>query len=204
MTLKEATRPDHAVIVDMVSANARVLDVGCGDGTLLRLLGERKQARARGMEISQAGVKACVTSGLSVVQGDADRDLAFFPDQAFDYVILSKTIQAVRHPRVVMGELMRIGVRAIVSISNFGHWRARAAYALGGRMPVTGALPQTWFESDAIHPCTVADFADLAQRLSVRIERAVPIIAGEPGPPFAKNRWKANLFAEDVVFLLGQ
>jgi methionine biosynthesis protein MetW len=198
------TRADHAVIADMVTQGARVLDVGCGDGTLLRLLAQEKGARARGMEISQAGVNACVASGLSVVQGDADRDLAFFPDQSFDFVILSKTIQAVRHPRLVMAELMRIGARAIVSISNFGHWRARAAFTLRGRMPVTGALPLAWFESDAIHPCTVHDFADLASQLGLKIERAVPIIAGEPGPPFARNRWQANLFAEDVVFLLGR
>jgi methionine biosynthesis protein MetW len=195
-------RVDHLVIADMVPHGAKVLDVGCGDGELLQLLQREKSAKARGLEISQDGVNACVAKGLSVVQGDADRDLAFFPDRAFDVVILSKTIQAVRNPKAVLGELMRVADRAIVSMPNFGHWKVRLALLTTGRMPVTQTLPASWHESENIHLCTVRDFVDLATGLGVHLERAVPISEDAAGAPFAKSLWRANLCAEDAVFLL--
>lgn len=195
-------RADYEVIVSQVRAHARVLDVGCGDGVLLQRLVQEKRVKGRGMELSQAGVNACVTKGLAVVQGDADRDLQFFPDRSFDFVILSKTIQAVHKPGAVLTELARIGDRVIVSLPNFGHWRTRLALLTTGRMPVNPSLPASWHETENIHLCTVRDFAALAENLGLTVERAFPISGGQAGAPFAKTLWRANWFAEDVVFVL--
>jgi len=197
-------RVDHQVIASMVKPGAKVLDVGCADGALLHLLARERGVKGRGMELSQEGVNACVAKGLSVVQGDADRDLKDYPDQAFDYVILSKTIQAVRHPRAVLKELLRIGERAIVSLPNFGHWRVRAQLFASGRMPNTASLPSRWCETENLHLCTVRDFAELARELRFNLERAVPISGGQPGTPFANTLWRANWFAEEAVFLLAR
>jgi len=193
-------RADYEVICALVHEGARVLDVGCGDGALLQKLIAEKQVKGRGMELSQAGVNACVAKGLAVVQGDADRDLQFFPDGAFDYVILSKTIQAVHRPGEVLAELARIGHRVIVSLPNFGHWKTRMALLFGGRMPVNPSLPSRWHETGNIHLCTVRDFAELCASLGLMIERGVPISGGHSGSPFARVLWRANWFAEDVVF----
>ncbi|MET0183320.1 MAG: methionine biosynthesis protein MetW [Caulobacterales bacterium] len=201
---RSASRGDYAVIASMVHEGARVLDIGCGDGELLQMLQRERGAKARGMELSQDGVNASVAKGLSVVQGDADRDLVDYPDNSFDYVILSKTIQAVRHPREVLKELARISERAIVSLPNFGHWRMRSQLLLTGRMPNTPALPTRWCETENLHLCTIRDFADLTQELRLDIERAVPIAGGQPGPPFARSLWRANWFAEEAVFLLAR
>jgi methionine biosynthesis protein MetW len=195
-------RTDYDVIASLVREGARVLDVGCGDGALLQKLQAEKRVRGRGMELSQAGVNACVAKGLSVVQGDADRDLHFFPDRAFDFVILSKTIQAVHRPAEVLAELARIGDRVIVSLPNFGHWKTRLSLLVGGRMPVNASLPANWHETGNIHLCTVRDFAELCESLGLVIERGVPISGAGAGSPFAKTLWRANWFAEDVVFSL--
>jgi methionine biosynthesis protein MetW len=200
----DGVRADYTVIADMVTSNATVLDVGCGDGALLQLLGRARGARGRGIELSQEGVNACVTKGLSVVQGNADTDLALYPDRAFDFVILSKTIQAVHRPRIVLSELLRVGERAIVSFPNFGHWKMRWSLFASGKMPNTPTLPTPWHDTANIHLCTVRDFAELARSLGLKIERAVPITAGVPGAPFAQSLWRANWFAEDAVFLLAQ
>jgi methionine biosynthesis protein MetW len=200
----DGVRADYSVIADMVQPGARVLDVGCGDGALLQLLAKERGAKGRGIEISQEGVNACVTKGLSVVQGDADTDLAIYPDQAFDYVVLSKTIQAVHRPRAVLGELLRVGERALVSFPNFGHWRMRVALATSGKMPNTPTLPTPWHDTANIHLCTIRDFAELARSLGLKVERAVPITSGAPGAPFARSLWRANWFAEDAVFLLAR
>ena len=196
------TRADYEVIVGLVRAHSRVLDVGCGDGALLHRLVREKQVKGRGMELSQAGVNACVGKGLSVVQGNADEDLTFFPDRSFDYVILSKTIQAVRKPGAVLAELARIGDRVIVSLPNFGHWRTRLSLLLNGRMPVNPSLPSSWHETENIHLCTVRDFSQLADSLGLMVERAYPLSNGHAGSPFARTVWRANWFAEDVVFVL--
>jgi methionine biosynthesis protein MetW len=199
---RTSTRVDHEVIAAMVAPGAKVLDVGCGDGALLQLLARERGVKGRGMELSQEGVNACVSRGLSVVQGDADRDLSDYPDAAFDYVILSKTIQATRHPSAVLAELVRIGARAIVSLPNFGHWKVRTQLLSSGRMPVTASLPSNWSETENLHLCTVRDFAEAARGQGLVIERAVPISGGRAGAPFAETLWRANWFAEEAVFLL--
>ena len=146
----------------MIPPGARVLDVGCGDGALLEYLVHELGADGRGIELSQAGVNACVARGLSVIQGDADTDLKDYPSDAFDVAVLSQTLQATRAPRKVLGELVRIGRRAIVSFPNFGHWRVRWRLFYGGRMPNTPSLPDEWYATPNIHLCTILDFEDLA------------------------------------------
>src|SRR5271167_1157111 len=146
-------RGDHLLVAQMVERGSKVLDVGCGDGDLLQLL-ESRGIDGRGIELSREGVNRCVAKGLAVVQGDADTDLANYPDDAFDYVILSQTLQATRQPRVVLEHLLRIGRRAIVSFPNFGHWKIRSQVAFGGHMPRTDNLPYAWWDSPNIHFCT--------------------------------------------------
>ena len=164
-------RPDLAAIAEMIPHAARVLDIGCGDGSLLEYLTAAKNVDGRGIELSQQNVNACVARGLSVIQGDADTDLVEYPSQVFDIVILSQTIQATRSPRTVLHHLLRIGTRAIISFPNFGHWRIRLSLLALGRMPRTRALDYPWYDTPNIHLCTIADFAGLAREIvHVRIE----------------------------------
>ena len=197
-----ATRVDLLVIAGMVEPGSRVLDVGCGDGGLLRLLAETRGVDGRGIEISRAGVNDCVAKGLSVIQGDADPDLADYPDGAFDYVILSQTLQATCRPKRVLEHMLRIGGRAIVSFPNFGPWRIRAQVALRGRMPRTENLPTPWYETPNIHFCTIRDFVSLCGLVEARIERAVAL--DRTGRLVRVNApwWFWNLFGEQAVFVL--
>ncbi len=200
----ETSRVDLLLIAEMVTPGARVLDVGCGDGTLLRLLAEKRDVDGRGMELSQAGVNSCVAQGLSVIQGDADDDLVYYPDLAFDFAILSQTLQATYSPRHVLEQLLRIGKRAVVSFPNFGHWRVRAQLLFGGQMPQTDNLPDRWYESPNIHLCTIKDFLGLCKDVGARVERAVALNAhgrklGVSMPFFAQN-----LFGQQAVFLLSR
>ena len=197
-----AARVDLVLISEMVEPNSRVLDIGCGEGELLKLLAETRSVDARGMELSQRGVNNCVAKGLSVIQGDADFDLADYPDDAFDYVILSQTLQATRQPRVVLEHMLRIGRRAIVSFPNFGHWRIRTQLGFKGRMPVTENLSYAWYNTPNIHFCTIRDFVSLTQDLSIVIERAVAL--DTMGAPVRVNApwWVWTLFGEQAVFLL--
>jgi methionine biosynthesis protein MetW len=180
-----------------------VLDVGCGDGTLLDYLVHFKRVDGRGIELSQAGVNACVTQGLSVIQGDADTDLHDYPSDAFDYVVLSQTLQATVNPRGVLQELVRIGRHAIVSFPNFGYWRVRAQLLLWGRMPRTSALVHDWYDTPNIHLCTITDFVDLAARMGIAIERALTLDRTGSHVRERKGLF-ANLFGEQAVFLLSQ
>ena len=167
----DALRPDLAVIFRSVEEGSRALDVGCGDGALMAALRDRKQVDARGIEIDGAMVERCVARGLSVVQGDADRDLTFYPDGAFDYAILSQTLQTAERPDRMLEELLRVGRRAFVSFPNFAYWRMRWSLVRRGRMPVTRHLPVSWYETQNIHHVTVSDFEALAHDLGIGIER---------------------------------
>lgn len=199
---RDASRVDLQIIADMVEPGKRVLDVGCGDGALLSLLAAQRGADARGIELSQRGVNDCVAKGLPVIQGDADTDLAAYPDGAFDYVILSQTLQATHRPRAVLEHMLRIGRHAIVSFPNFGHWRIRMQVALFGRMPVTENLSYSWFDTPNIHFCTLRDFVELARAMDVEIERSVAL--NRTGTRIGVNVpwWLWNLFGEQAVFLL--
>lgn len=200
----DTTRVDLLLIADMVEPGSRVLDIGCGDGQLLRILAETRNVDARGVELSQAGVNQCVAAGLSVVQGNADTDLVNYPDGAFDYAILSQTIQATHRPRHVLDQLLRIGRRAIVSFPNFGHWRIRCQVMLGGRMPVTTNLPVPWYETPNIHFCTIKDFRVLCDQLGARIESCVALNAHGYKLGFAAPPFMQNLIGEQAVFLLSR
>jgi methionine biosynthesis protein MetW len=195
-------RVDHVLIAEMVEAGARVLDVGCGDGELLQLLAERRGVDGRGVELQRDKVNQAVARGLSVIQGDADRDLDNYPDQAFDYAILSLTIQATRQPKTVLENLLRIGRRAIVSFPNFGHWRVRTGLLIGGRMPVTDNLPDLWYLTPNAHLCTIRDFADLCERVEATVERAVAFNDYDRQLPIKWSLSMQNLFGEKAVFLL--
>ena len=197
-------RVDYEVISRMVAADSRVLDVGCGDGALLEMLIETRQIDGRGIEIRQENVNRCVARGLSVIHGDANCDLRDYPDGAFDYVILSQTVQAMQQPREVLEQLLRIGRCAIVSFPNFGHWRVRAYLATLGRMPVTGSLPDTWFDTDNIHLCTIRDFFELCAALEFKVERAVALDRAGKQLNLAHNLWSSNLLGEQAVFLLSR
>ncbi len=201
-TAAPGTRIDFLKIRDMVTPGARVLDVGCGDGELLSLLAATRNVDGRGIELSQLGVNTAVGRGLAVIQGDADSDLTHYPDDSFDYVILSQTLQATRNPRQVVEDMLRIGRRAIVSFPNFGHWRIRSQILFRGRMPVTENLPYTWYDTPNIHFCSIRDFVELARTIDVVIERAEALtVSGQPVQVQAPW-WFWNLFGEQAVFLL--
>jgi len=201
-TAAEELRQDLRLIAEMIEPESRVLDIGCGDGALLAYLARHKNVDGRGIEISQSGVNACVGHGLSVIQGDADRDLDAYPAKAFDVVVLSQTLQATRQPRKVLEALVRIGRRAIVSFPNFGFWRIRLGLLLTGRIPLTHCLAYPWYETPNIHLCTIRDFVALCDEIGVRIERSVTL--DRLGQPYSLDPRGslANLLAEQGVFVL--
>ncbi|MBQ9350571.1 methionine biosynthesis protein MetW [Phyllobacterium sp.] len=202
MSVNTTSRVDFDVIASLVNPGARVLDVGCGDGELLELLQNTKNVDGRGVELSQKGVNESVARGLSVIQGDADSDLKYYPDAGFDYVILSQTLQATRNPKNVLTELLRIGEKAIVSFPNFGHWRMRASLLVNGRMPVTEVRPYRWYDTPNIHFCTINDFVDMTREIGAQVETAVALNAFGQRIGFNMPWGFWNLFGQQAVFLL--
>ncbi len=190
-------RPDLAIIAANVTPGSRVLDVGCGDGALMAALRDERGCDARGLELDAANVAAAVGRGLSVIQGDADRDLADYPDHSFDYAILSQTLQTTMRPHLVLDHLLRIGERAVVSFPNFAHWRVRLSLLWGGRMPVTRLLPVAWYETPNIHHVTVDDFRAHVRDRGITVEQAW-FLSGDRLTSAAA----ANFRAEHAVFLL--
>ena len=199
MSPQSQLRADLAVIAANVAPGARVLDVGCGEGELMEVLQREKQCDARGMEIDPEAVERCVARGLSVVQGDADRDLADYPDGAFDCAILSQTLQTAARPDQLLDELLRIGRRAFVSFPNFAYWRMRLSLLSHGRMPVTRHLPVSWYETQNIHHVTVTDFAELLRAKGVAVERSW-FFSGETELSALGANWRA----EYAVYLLSR
>ncbi|WP_010545850.1 methionine biosynthesis protein MetW [Sphingomonas elodea] len=190
-------RPDLAIIAAHVNRGARILDVGCGDGALMAALRDQQGCDARGLELDPVNVAAAVGQGLSVIQGDADTDLADYPDDSFDYAILSQTLQTTRRPDWVLEQLLRIGRHAFVSFPNFAHWRVRASLLFGGRMPVTRLLPIAWYATPNIHHVTIDDFRALVKERGIAIEGAW-FLSGDQ----QTGSGMANLLAEHAVFLL--
>ena len=190
-------RPDLSIIAETIRVGSRVLDVGCGDGALMAALRDQKGVDARGLEIESANVSAAVARGLAVVQGDADTDLADYPDKGFDYAILSQTLQTTRRPDLVLDQLLRIGGQAFVSFPNFAQWKIRFAHLFGGRMPVTKQLPHRWYDTPNIHHVTVADFKSFVTERGYAI-KGEWYLSGEK----ERGARGANLLAEHAVFLL--
>jgi methionine biosynthesis protein MetW len=174
-----AARPDLAAIAQWVAPGARVLDLGCGDGALLRYLWDARQAPGYGVEIEDESVIACVANDVNVLQVDLESGLSLFADGSFDCVILSQTLQAMRHTEGILREMLRVGREAIVSFPNFGHWSARLQIALG-RMPVSATLPYAWYETPNVHHCTVTDFEDLCRHIGIRIRERLVLHEGRP------------------------
>ncbi len=202
--LPGAERVDLEVISGLVEPGSRVLDIGCGEGELLDLLSRSRGVDGRGIELSQAGVNLAVSRGLAVIQGDADSDLFQYPDKAFDYVILSHTIQATRNPRVVLEQMLRIGRRVIVSFPNFGHIDVRMRLMLFGRMPVSRRLPYAWYDTPNIHFCTIRDFVALSDEVGATVEKALALDVTGKKLPFNAPWWVWNLIGAQGVFLLSK
>jgi methionine biosynthesis protein MetW len=202
MSVPQNIRVDLQHVADLVAPKSRLLDVGCGDGALLAYLKIFRQVDGRGLELSMSKVRAAVSQGLPVIQGNLETDLADYPTGAFDYVVLSQTLQATHNPRLVLEELLRIGTRAIVSFPNFGYWRVRLSLLFGGRMPVTGVLANPWFDTPNIHLCTISDFIDLARTMNIKIEQSFALDRMGRRQGFEATERKANLLSEQALFVL--
>lgn len=197
-------RPDLQAIAGLIAPGASVLDIGCGDGVLLAWLVQHKQVEGRGIEIDTDNVNKAIALGVPVIQGDIETDLAFYPDRSFDVVVLGQTLQALRDPKAVLDELLRIGKTAIVSVPNFGNWKNRLYLALRGRMPVTSTLSYQWYDTPNIHFCTISDFVVLCEEMGIRIERRIWVDAEGKPSRFSGRGILANILGEQGVFVLSR
>ena len=195
-------RIDLELITSLIDKKMRVLDVGCGNGELLQSLKTKNDVIGQGLELKQERVNQCVAKGLSAIQGDADKDLSLYPDQSFDCVILSQTIQATSDPKLIMKELIRIGKKAIVSIPNFGFWKVRLSLGINGRMPRTKKLIYNWYDTPNIHLCTILDFINLCNELNIQIEKTITLSSDNNKSYNGLPNKLSNLFSEEAIFLI--
>ncbi len=202
MAASNKLRPDLLVVADMIAPKSTLLDVGCGEGDLLSYLQQEKKVLGRGIELSQSGVNRCIARGLSVIQGDADIDLGYYPDNSYDYVVLSQTLQTLRNPKETLQNLVRIARHAIVSVPNFGHWKNRLYLACIGRMPVTRTLSYQWYDTPNIHFCTISDFIRLCEMLELKIENSVYITESGASSNVSSHPSFANIFGQNGIFMI--
>lgn len=196
-------KSEFKVIADLLPNNSKVLDVGCGDGSLMDLLAKDKNIEVRGLELDQSNVQKCIVKGLPVIQGDAETELYQFPPQSFDYVILSQTLQAFYKPDKVLKELLRIGKSVIVSIPNFGYWRVRTSLLFFGKMPITKTIPNTWFNTPNLHMCTIKDLFNYCEDQNIEIKKVIGVNENNISLIKKSNLEMKNLFSKLGIFLIG-
>jgi len=195
-------KKEFKIISDLILKDSRVLDVGCGDGELMSFLYKNITKDVRGIEISKQNVQKCISKGLTVIEGDAEKDLFQFPNSSFDIVILGQTLQAFFNPEKVLNELLRVGKKAIVTIPNFGHWKVRLDLLFKGTMPVTKSLPHQWHNTPNLHMCTIKDFSEFCDNKKIKFIKSLAL-NGERLLNISKtNLGKRNLFSEIGIFLI--
>ena len=195
-------KPEYKIISDLIEKDAKVLDVGCDDGTLMEFLKKNKNVNIRGIEISKEKVQTCIAKGLTVIEGNAEFDLKQFPNDSFDYVVLGQTLQAFINPEIVIKELLRVGNRAIVTIPNFGHWKIRLNLLFKGTMPITNSLPHDWYNTPNIHMCTIKDFVRVSKIINFKIFKSLALINENVSDINNSNLIFKNLFGELGIFLI--
>jgi methionine biosynthesis protein MetW len=195
-------KSEYKIIANIITANTRVLDVGCDDGSLMEFLKKEKNVDIRGIEISKEKVQTCISKGLTVIEGDAEFDLKQFPDKSFDYVVLGQTLQAFINPEIVIKELLRVGNKAIVTIPNFGHWKVRLNLLVQGTMPVTKTLPNDWYNTPNIHMCTIKDFFKFSKIMNFKIFNSFALMNKNVSTINSSNLSFKNLFCELGIFLI--
>ena len=195
-------KTEFKLIADLIDTNTRVLDVGCGDGTLMEFLKNNKRIDIRGIEISKNNVQQCIGKGLTVIEGDAEKDLSQFPDGSFDFVILSQTLQAFLNPEKVISELLRVGKKAIVTIPNFGYWKVRLHLLMKGTMPVTRTLPDEWYNTPNLHMCTIKDFFNFCENRKINLYKSIALQNLKSSKITNTNLTLKNLTAVLGIFLI--
>ena len=195
-------KKEFKIISELIENNTRVLDVGCGDGTLMKYLKEKKNIDTRGLEISKKNVQDCTSKGLSVIEGNAEKDLHQFPNLSFDYVILSQTLQAFYNPEKVIDDLLRVANKAIVTIPNFGHWKVRIHLLLKGTMPVTKNLPNEWYNTPNLHMCTIKDFFNFCSKKKIELYKSIALNGEKTSTLNSGNINIRNLSSELGIFLI--